>query len=87
MSRARSVYGLNSIQLGETNGFRVASRSRVSNEIITAICKLTAVLLFIVLSDLCDVPDLLCVMVHCLLYLTGNYSRKLDCIYCWSSRC
>jgi hypothetical protein len=37
------VYGLDSVQLGETNGFRAADRFRVSNEIITAICKLTAV--------------------------------------------
>jgi hypothetical protein len=71
------VYGLNSIQLGETNGFRVAGRFRVLNEIITAICKLTAVLFFIVLSDLCHIPDLLCVMVH---YQTGSYSCKLGCI-------
>jgi hypothetical protein len=59
------------MQLGETNGFRVSGRFRVLSEIITAICKLTAVLVFIVLSDLCDVPDLLCVMVQCLRYQTG----------------
>jgi hypothetical protein len=81
MSRARYVYGLNSVQVGETNGFRVL------NEIRTAIYKLTAVLLFIVLSDLCDVPDLLCVMVHCLLYQTGNYSCKFGCVNCWGFRC
>jgi hypothetical protein len=79
-NRAKSVYGVNSIQVGETNGFRVAGRFRVLNEIITAICKLTAVLFLIVLSDLCHVPDLLCVMAHCLLYQTGNYSCKLACI-------
>jgi hypothetical protein len=59
---------LNSIQLTETNGFRAAARFLVLNEIITTICKLTALLLFFVLSDLCDVRDSLCVMVHGLLY-------------------
>jgi hypothetical protein len=59
---------LNSIQLGETNGFLAVARFPVLNEIIIAIRKLTAILLFIVLSDSCDFPDLVCVMVHCLLY-------------------
>jgi hypothetical protein len=59
---------LNSIQLGETNGFLAAARFPVLNEIITAICKFTTLLLFFVLSGSCDVPDLLCVLVHGLLF-------------------
>jgi hypothetical protein len=62
----------NSEQFEETNGFRVAGRFRVLYEIITTICEQSAALAFIVLYDLCVVPDLLSVLVHCLCYQTGN---------------
>jgi hypothetical protein len=68
------------VRSGEINGFRVAGRFRAVYEIITTICKQSVALAFIVpsdlcvivLSDLCGVPGLLSVVVHCLCYQTGN---------------